>query len=157
MTEDELTALLTRLGAKDARDRARLQIEEGHPELERYLLVDHAIRCTVTQRTIAWIESALWNAPDAPVRPLSAALERVLASGASREDITTIVGVMQREAIQAVFDVLDNPTDAIWFAEANGWKLFQTNPDGAPLCDMRGLGDLAREIAPSEPDDARSA
>src|SRR5205085_2306934 len=59
----------------------------------------------------SWIESWLRGTPagGVPDHPTAAALQRIIASGADRDDLTDVVRAMQHEILYNVCQLLDDP------------------------------------------------
>jgi len=56
MDIDRLTALFAKLGARDAESWAQSQIEEGIPQLQRFLFLRQAWRNVLEEHSTDWIE-----------------------------------------------------------------------------------------------------
>ena len=100
MKQAELTALFHRLGAKDPEAWARSQIEEGVPQLARYLFLRQAWRLVVEKGDPSWIDASISASGSEPGRPHSGvgpALERLRERGATDDEITDVVRGMQAE------------------------------------------------------------
>lgn len=155
------------LGALDPESWARSQIQEGIPQYARFVFLRGAWRGVVADGDTAWIESRIAQAerrPEAPGAGIGPALERMLASGVSRDDITEVVRVMQWSVLSHIAylladsSVVDYPSDA---TPRVHWRLFEVDEDGQPLQpfdvdeSVLGTDPAGREMRPKGADDGR--
>lgn len=139
MTETELTELFARLGAPDPAQWAHSQIREGIPQLARYLFLREAWKWVVDAKDVNWIRDVAAVKDNAPGGTIGPALERLLALGASAEDLTTVAGVMQWGLLSALCYLLDDPGDVEPEVRDIAWQLFQIDERGQPIAPMNGL------------------
>ncbi|MHC5010500.1 MAG: hypothetical protein ACYTG6_06040 [Planctomycetota bacterium] len=152
MDLDQLTALFRRLGADDPEAWARSQIEEGIPQLARYLFLRQAWRSVVSEDDTTWIDARIARAeqqPEGPYAGSGRALERLRALGATDEELTDLVRGMQATLLFELCYLLDEPGDL----EADvgvdlRWTLVQTNEEGAVLGHIAGLHESVLETDP---------
>src|SRR6266536_3905662 len=98
--EEQLAALFRRLGATDPEGWARSQINEGINQLHRYLFLRQAWSSVVAENDQSWIDRALVESqshPDAPFAGVGHSLSRLLAAGASRDDLAELARGMQAQ------------------------------------------------------------
>lgn len=133
------------LGAFNPESWARSQIEEGIPQYARFVFLRQAWRSVIGDGDTSWIEPQLQEAERNPRDPgagIGPALKRMLAAGASREDIAELVRVMQwRVPADLAYQLADSGV-----AEYPGkemprvdWALFEVDDDGEPLHPIDGL------------------
>ena len=110
---DELTRIFRQLGADNPESWARSHVETGSPALHLFLFLRQAWRMVVDENDDSWIDSRLANhrrSPDAPYGGGGRALERLLALGADRADITDLVRATQAEMIFSFCYLLADPS-----------------------------------------------
>jgi hypothetical protein len=102
----------------------------------------------------SWIDTQISAAEEHPRGPgagIGPALKRLLAAGASREDLTEVVRVMQWELLEALIYQLDD-SSVVDYPSGNmpetHWALFQIDEDGEPL---EELGCLHESVLDTEP------
>src|SRR5579863_6499 len=95
MNEQELTELFRRLGAPRPESWASSQIEEGIPQLARYLFLRQAWRQIIGPDDTEWMSYMRSRDPNEPGGAAGPAIERLLAAGGRPDDLTTVVRVMQ--------------------------------------------------------------
>jgi hypothetical protein len=149
---DELTALFEKFGARESALRARSQLEEGIPQLQRFLFLKQAWRNVVCENDTNWLQAQIQLAQknaDAPYAGVGHALRRCLDSGASAQDLTDIVRGMQAKLLFSLCYLLDDST----FAEDEfgelGWGLFEVDGNGKPVLSLGGLHESVLETDPT--------
>ena len=150
---DGLTALFTKLGAREAEIWARSQIDEGIPQLQRFLFLRQAWQSVVRDGDTSWIEGAVRHAQrnaDSPYAAVGQALQRCLDAGASARDLTDIVRGMQAELLFGFCYLLDDPA----FTEPEladvAWGLFEMDASGNPILPrIAGLHESVLETDPT--------
>ncbi|ODT17050.1 MAG: hypothetical protein ABS54_17970 [Hyphomicrobium sp. SCN 65-11] len=149
---DELTALFEKLGAREPALWARSQLEEGIPQLQRFLFLRQAWRDVVCENDTNWMQAHIQRAqknPDAPYAGVGHALQRCLDSGASAQDLNDIVRGMQAELLFGFCYLLGDPM----FTEAElaelGWGLFEVDGDGKPVQPIGGLHESVLDTDPT--------
>ena len=132
----ELTSLFAKLGARDAEAWARSQIEEGIPQLQRFLFLRQAWRSVLEEDNVSWIErhvEEFERYPDGPYAGVGAALKRCLAKGVSSQDLTDIVrGIQARMLFRSCY-TLDDPNFSEPELSDLAWGLFQVDEDDNPI------------------------
>jgi hypothetical protein len=96
----ELTKLFENFGERDAEALAMSQLQEGIPQLQRFLFLREAWRRITDDADTTWVDPDVANAeayPNAPYAAFGVALKRAVKSGVSRQDLTDIArGVKAR-------------------------------------------------------------
>jgi beta-phosphoglucomutase-like phosphatase (HAD superfamily) len=151
-SHEALARIFARLGARDPEAWARSQVEEGIPQLARFLFLRQAWAEVVEDGDTAWIDAWIEEArgaPDAPFAGVGAALERLRASGARDGDLTELVRGMQAQLLFALCHLLDGPGPVE--PEAGGvlWALVQVNEEGEVLGHVAGLHESVLETDPT--------
>jgi hypothetical protein len=149
MTEEELTNLFARLGATDPIVWAKSQVEEGIPQLARYLFLRQAWRLVTLPSDHRWIDAYLKAQPGKPGGQIARALVRLQALGASNEDLTTVVRVMQWELLHGLCYLLSDPDLVEPEVQDMNWGLFQTDDGGRPTAHIGGLHESVLETDPT--------
>ena len=133
MRQKELTDLFRKLGAANPEGWARSQIQEGIPQLARYLFLRQAWRNVVSEDDAAWIEWSIDRAekhPDEPYAGVGHALKKLRARGATDDEITDLVRGMQAELLFSFCNLLEGPGDVEVEVADIAWALTQVDDDG---------------------------
>lgn len=152
MTYTELAALFRALGAPDPDGWARSQVEEGIPQLARFLFLRQAWRLVVDEDDPTWMERRIQRARQAPSEPFAgtgAALDRLRTLGASDADIVDVVRGMQAELIFELCYLLDDPGELEAEVPPLGWALAQLDGDDEVVGVLRGLHESVLETDPT--------
>jgi hypothetical protein len=149
MDEQELTALFMRLGARNPAEWARSQVSEGIPQLARFLFLRQAWNLVVGESDRSWIKAEASRDSTDPGGGIGPALKRLLAQGATEEDLTTIVRVMQWLLLSKLCCLLDDPGDLEDEVKAIAWRLFQVNTNDEPAVALAGLHESVLETDPT--------
>ena len=115
MNQKELAALFRRLGAPDPDSWARSQINEGIPQLTRYVFLRQAWRNIVSEDDPAWITRAIDGAranPEEPYAGVGHALAQLRKRGATDQELTDLVRGMQAELLFSFCYLLEDPGGA---------------------------------------------
>jgi hypothetical protein len=151
----EWTEHFRALGAYDPEGWARSQVEESIPQYARFVFLRQAWQSVVVDGDTSWIDSHMAQAerrsrdPGAGIGP---ALQRMLAAGVSREDITEVVRVMQWNVVAGVAYQLADPGVVDYPREgmpAVNWMLFEVDENGAPLRAIDALHESVLDTDPS--------
>ena len=151
---DALTEVFSRLGAREPEQWARSQLEEGIPQLARFLFLREAWRHVVAEDDASWIAGAIAQArerPDEPFAGVGAALARLRLAGAGDADITDLVRGMQALTLFGLCSLLDGalePEDHEEISEVE-WTLVQVTPDGEVLGPIAALHESVLETDPT--------
>ena len=149
---DALTKRFRALGAPNPEGWARSQLEEGIPQLARFLFLREAWRCVVPDGDTTWIDREIASAdrhPNAPYTVAGQALRRLRALGASDAELTDLVRSKQAELLLALCDLLDDP--ALEEPEAAGvaWALVEVDDDGEILGGIPALHESVLQTDPT--------
>jgi len=151
-SEHELTELFRRLGAPSPELWARSQIEEGIPQLMRFLFLKNAWSEVVDEGNTEWIDRAIKDSearPGSPYSGLGLALARSRAAGVSSEDLTEIARCLQAQMLFAIGYLLEGSPQGCGPLELS-WGLFQTTEDGRPFGpQISGLHESVLELDPT--------
>ena len=126
-------ALFERLGDPHPLEGARSQIREGIPQLQRYLFLRQAWRAVVNEGDSQWIQDQLNTPPDGPGGGIVDALKRALERGVTKQDLTTIVRVMQWRLLFRFCYLLSDPGDLEPEIKHVAWGLFEIDEEGRPV------------------------
>lgn len=147
-----LTQLFAELGAPEPGRWARSQLEEGIPQLARFLLLRAAWRTILRDGDTAWIDATIASAertPDAPFAGVGAALARLRAAGARDEDVAEVARGMQAAALFAFCQLLDDaPHEEPEVADVR-WALLQVTPEGQLVGQVSALHASVLETDPT--------
>lgn len=149
---DELTELFERLGAREPAAWARSQIEEGIPQLQRFLFLRQAWRNVVREGDTDWMQGEIHRAqqhPEAPYAGVGLALARCLDKGVSAQDLNDIVRGKQAEFLFNLCYLLDDPMLTEKELEEFAWGLFEFDGDGNPLPPC--IGGLHESVLETDP------
>jgi hypothetical protein len=150
MNEQELAELFRKLGAEDPEGWARSQIREGIPQLARYLFLRQAWRRVIGPDDRNWILEELQTNPAEPGGDIVPALKRLLAAGASEEDLTTVVRVMQWRLLARLCVLLEDPGDVEPEVADMAWQLFLIDDEnGTPIAPIGALIESVLETDPT--------
>ncbi|MEW5927729.1 MAG: hypothetical protein AB1941_09595 [Gemmatimonadota bacterium] len=147
-----LTKLFAKLGAPNPESWAESQIEEGIPQLARFLFLRQAWREVLPDGDTSWIDSWIEESrrsPDAPYAGVGAALARLRASGADDQDLTELVRGMQAQLLFALCYQLEDPGELEPEVQDVLWALVQVNQDGEVLGHISGLHESVLETDPT--------
>ena len=152
MNQEQLTALFQKLGADDPESWASSQIEEGIPQLARFLFLRQAWRRIVEEGDSSWIEYALQRAqthPNEPYAGVGHALRKLRARGATDEEITDVVRGMQAQVLFSFCYLLEDPCDVEPEVANVAWALVQVDDDGNVLGNIGGLHESVLQTDPT--------
>ena len=152
MTERELAAVFRSLGAPDPEGWARSQIEEGIPQLARYLFLRRAWRQVVDEDHAGWIDAAVQRASDHPDEPYAGvghALVALRQRGATNDEITDVVRGMQAELLFSLCYLLGDPGFGEPEVTGVGWALAEVDGEGTYLGTIGGLHESVLETDPT--------
>ena len=148
---DELTAIFRKLGANDPEGWASSQVQEGIPQLARFVFLKQAWSLVLADGDTGWIapyiESAL-KRPDEPYAGVGLALQRLLSAGADPNDLTDVVRGMQADLLFNLCYLLGDPGFPNQIADVS-WGLFQLDDDDRPIAHIGGLHESVLETDPT--------
>lgn len=152
MNQKELAATFRKLGARDPEDWARSQVEEGIPQLARFLFLRQAWRQIVQEDDSSWIDASIDRArshPEEPYAGVGHALGKLRARGATKEGLTDVVRGMQAQLLFSICYLLEDPGDVEPEAGDVGWVLAQVDQEGTVLDTIGGLHESVLETDPT--------
>ena len=147
-----LARLFEMMGASDPEDWARSQIEEGIPQVARFLFLRQAWRQVVSEEDPAWIDAAMArsrSAPNAPFAGIGRALSSLRAKGASDDELTDLVRGMQAELLLDLCYLLEDPGSVEDAVSEIEWVLAQIDSKGKVVSKISGLHESVLETDPS--------
>jgi hypothetical protein len=123
MSPAQLTEQFARLGAREPHSWASSQLEEGIPQLHRFVFLRQAWQAIVSRDNVQWIDSIqrAGTTEDAESRD---ALARLLAAGIDQADLTLVVRNMQRDLLFSLCYLLEEPGELDPQLDDFGWGLF---------------------------------
>jgi hypothetical protein len=143
------------LGAPDPWSWARSQVEEGIPQYARFVFLRQAWTNVIADGNTSWIDGLTQQSDRRPLDPgagAGPALRRMLAAGASREDIAEVVRVMQWQVLANLVYQLEDPSVVEYPSPELPrvhWTLFEVDDHGKPLHPIRGLHESILYTDPS--------
>lgn len=150
------TSRLVRLfeiaGAPNPKEWAKSEIDEGIPQLARFLFLRQAWRQVVADDDTAWIDREIQHSqrdPEGPGAGLGHALSRLLRSGARREDVAEVARTVQWQLLHSLCYQLSDPSIEEPELSAVGWRLFEVNEDGEIGRPIEGLHESVLETDPA--------
>ena len=153
-----LTEVFREAGAPEPENWARSEVEEGIPQLARYLFLRGAWKAVLTEDDVRWIDAYRKSSsdPDAPLAGVGPALDRLLGRGIDPRDLTDVVRAMQYEVLFAICYLMDESFPATGDLEdpspeltSVGWGLFETDEEERPLRRIGGLHESALGMDPT--------
>lgn len=143
------------MGALDPELWARSQLEEGIPQYARFVFLREAWKNVIEEDDTSWIDPLIEDAAQRPRDPgagAGPALKRMLAAGASREDIAELVRVMQWQVLAGLAYQLSDP-DAVEYPSDDSprvsWALFEVDEDDEPLHPIDALHESVLDTDPT--------
>ena len=146
MDKKRLTDLFRKLGAPNPEGWAQVHLDEGKPQLARYLFLRQAWRLVVGPNDASWI-SERKNDMSGPGGEIGPALQRLLALGASDGDLSAIVRVMQWRLLAGLCLLLEDPGDLEDDVKNIAWCLFEMDDDEP----IRPLDRLIESLLETDP------
>ncbi|MEU4272955.1 hypothetical protein [Streptomyces sp. NPDC026092] len=125
------------LGAADAPDWARSEIDDNQPQLARFVLLRSLWRGAIDG----------WAGPGALEQV--AAARRLLDAGADKDDLVLLARAVAYEAVFAVVDELDCGGDVNVSSTDVGWAVVESGEDGSPT--GRLLSGLHEDLLTMDP------
>src|SRR5688572_2983969 len=126
------TSWLVRLfeiaGAPNPKDWAKSEVDEGIPQLARFLFLRQAWRQIVAEGDVTWIDREIQlskRSPDAPGAGLGLSLSRLLTSGANRDDLAELARTVQWQLLHGLCYQLSDPAIEEPELSEVGWGLYE--------------------------------
>jgi hypothetical protein len=147
-----LTHLFKIAGATDPQSWAKSEIDEGIPQLARFVFLRQAWRLVVADSDVTWIDREVQHSeqkPNVPGAGLGHALSRLLSAGANREDLTELARTVQWQLLHGLCYQLEAPS--IEEPELNhvAWGLFEVDEEGNAGRSIHGLHESVLETDPT--------
>jgi len=140
------------LGAQQPENWARSEVEEGIPQLARFLFLRQAWTQIVSESDPSWIARTIACFRETPTVPFSGigrAVESLRAKGATTDELTDLVRGMQALLLFELCYQLDDPRITEPEGRDIAWGLFQLNKDGEPIAPVTGLHESVLETDPT--------
>ncbi|TLD70640.1 hypothetical protein FEM03_09990 [Phragmitibacter flavus] len=160
MTQDELTEIFRRLGVSNPASWASSQINEGIPQLGRFLVIRAMWDCVTRAGTTNWIDYELKHSADTPH---AKALQQMLDAGVSREAMTELVRFKQAESLREVCYLLEDYTSVPQNSNPDTgeeyvrWSLRQLDTEDQPMAwPIDGLHESFWSLDPALPENQQS-
>jgi hypothetical protein len=147
-----LTELMRKLGARDPESWARSEVEEGIPQLARFLFLRQAWRSVVSEVDLSWIDRQISYAeakPNEPYAGAGRALSSLRARGATDEELTDLVRSMQAEVLFHLCYLLEDPGEVEPDVEHVAWALVEVDEEGNARGAISGLHESVLETDPT--------
>jgi len=147
----DLTDLFSSLGASDPESWAASEVNEGIPQLARYLFLKGAWEAVVDADDPTWIERVLEQTPvdsDAPYAGMAHALRRLLDDGADPAAIHEVVRGMQAESMFSFCYLLADPA-VVDGNDVVSWALVEIDEQDRPGREIGGLHESVLETDPT--------
>ena len=148
----ELAALFKKVGARDPQGWASSQVNEGIPQLHRFLFLRQAWSHVLPEEAMGWVDYHIEQAekhPGAPFSGMGAALKRAAAAGIAREDLTQIARGVQAELLCQLCYMLEDNGLTEPELEGVGWGLFQTDEEGNAVAPIYSLHESVLDVDPT--------
>jgi hypothetical protein len=150
----KLTELFRIAGAPSPEARARSEILENIPQLARFMFLREAWSNVVADGDTSWIDHAVEHGKSRAGQPgtgLGLALQRLLATGCTREDLTEVARTMQWQLLFGLCYQIDDERNWAWPEELQhiGWVLKEANQDGTLGRNISGLHESVLETDPT--------
>lgn len=149
---EDLTDLFRKLGARNPESWASSHVNEGINQLGRYLFLRQAWRNVIDEGDVSWIGREISKAekrPDAPFSGTGIALNKLLAKGADRKDISEVVRGMQADLLFNLWGVLDDPGELEEEGNAVSWCLVEVAEDGQVIAPIQALHESVLDTDPT--------
>ncbi len=151
-SKPELAALFQQLGATNPEQWAASQVDEGIPQLLRFLFLQGAWENIPNEGDSRWIDREIEEASKEPSRPyagLGFALARCRQKGVSDSDLIEISRCLRAQMLFSIGYLIDGPAHSHVLKDVS-WGLFQTDEDGKPVGEqIAGLHESVLEFDPT--------
>lgn len=151
-TEKELAELFRKLGAQNPECWAASQVNEGIPQMQRYLWLREAWKRIVSDDNYDWMDAEIKGAEERPGDPYAGvglALKQCLERGVEKESLNEIVRGKQAELLFLLCYMLEDPDMPETEVKDLCWGLFETDQEGTPLTRIGMLHESVLETDPT--------
>jgi hypothetical protein len=152
-TKDELTSLFRRFGAKNPELWAASQVDQGIPQLARFLFMKAAWEHIPREGDSGWIDREVERSEQHPSEPyagLGAALALCRDKGVPDSALTELARCLQAQMLFTIGYVIDGPAYS-YTVEGLDWSLFQVDEHGNPYGEpISGLHESVLDFDPTE-------
>ena len=148
---DTLAEVFRKAGAPDPESWAASQLEEGIPQLARFLFLRQAWKYVADEGNHDWINASIGAFENNPERPFSGvgrALASMTAKGVTDEEIIDLVRGCEAETLSGFCYLLEDPGLTEEDPEVE-WALFQIDEQGQPIAAIDGLHESVLETDPT--------
>ncbi len=142
MTKETLSSIFRSLGATDPEQWAESEINEGIPQLARFLFLKGCWDRIVRDGDTSWIDNVLKNVHETSEESFAGgthAIRRIIADGASKEDISELVRNTQAEFLFEICYLLGDSRGVDGNDNYAEWALMTLDEDGNPEREIGGL------------------
>ena len=151
MNAQELATIFRQLGATDPDDWASSEINEGIPQLARFLFLKGAWDRIVPDDDLSWIDNVIANVPPESNDPYSGAahsIRRMIQAGVSRSDIAQLVRSTQAEFLFDLCYMMDD-SGAVTGNDYVNWAFVELDDHDEPSRAINGLHESVLETDPT--------
>ncbi|MBK7615067.1 MAG: hypothetical protein IPJ08_11470 [Burkholderiales bacterium] len=152
-SKEALAALFRSLGARAPEDWVQHVPEDPSSQLARYMFLKQAWDSVAQEGDTKWIDEPISRSatnPDEPYAGLGQSLQKILAAGITRDDITELSRCLQAGMLFRIAYLLDGRAYPIDGLEHIDWALFRTDEEGNPTKDqIAGLHESVLETDPT--------
>ncbi|CAG7855914.1 hypothetical protein MCAMS1_00221 [biofilm metagenome] len=133
---NQLTELFEKFGAREPGAWASSQVNEGIPQLQRYLFLRQAWKKIYTEDDVSWIDREIElneRFPGSPYSGLAEALKQSLSKGVTRQELTDIARNVQAQFLYDLCYLLSHPGFTEPELSDFNWGLFQLDDNDNPI------------------------
>ena len=152
MIKDELITVFRTLGARDPEEWAQSEIEEGIPQLARFLFLKGCWDRIVLDGDTEWIDNLLNNVPESSDDPYAGgahAMRRMIDAGAAKEDISELVRASQAEFLAELCYLMEDSYGVDGNKDYVNWAFVSLDEDDNPVQIIGGLHESVLETDPT--------
>lgn len=151
-SKDELIALFKSLGAHAPEELIQYLPEDPSTQLARYMFLKQAWDCVAREGDTQWIDEAVARSNKHPAEPyagLGLVLQKLLAAGIARDDITELSRCLQAGMLFRIAYLLDGRAYQVKGLEHINWSLVRTDEEGNPTAEQ--IGGLHESVLETDP------
>jgi hypothetical protein len=151
-SKDKLIALFKSLGAHAPEEWIQYLPEDPSTQLARYMFLNQAWGGVAREGDTRWMDDAIARSakhPDEPYAELGIVLQKLIAAGISREDITELARCLQAGMLFHVAYLLDGRAYQVKSLEHIDWVLVRTDEEGNPTAEQ--IGGLHESVLETDP------